>query len=76
MRRGKVYPNPLVYRSQPIVWAIVTSMVVTWNSMCSSEILDKYHSCCIENGKISNPTLMVFSLLPMLLLVQIKQLKN
>jgi len=36
-----------VYHSR----AIVTSMVLTLNSMGSSEILDKYHECCIENGK-------------------------
>jgi len=51
----KFIPTPL---SQPASssqlvrhsW-IVTSMVLTWNRMSSSEILYKCHSCCIENGK-------------------------
>ena len=30
---------------------IAASMVLTGNSMGSSEIWDKYHSCCIGNGK-------------------------
>ena len=30
---------------------MAASMVVTGNSMGSSEIWDKYHSCCIGNGK-------------------------
>ena len=34
-------------------------MVLTRNSMGSSEIWDKYHSCCIENGNF-NATLVVF----------------
>ena len=33
-----------------------SSMAVTW---ASSEVLDKYHSCCIENG-IFSASLVVF----------------
>ena len=29
------------------------SMVLTWNSMGRSEIWDKYHSYCIENGNFT-----------------------
>ena len=36
-----------------------SSMVLTGNSMGSSEIWDKYHSCCIENGNF-NAILVVF----------------
>ena len=48
------------------------SMVLTGNSMGSSEIWDKYHSCCIGNGKFPiqhSWYLSKISLLPMLLLV-------
>ena len=54
-------------------------MVLTGNSMGSSEIWDKYHECCIGNGdKLNLPFpiqhswyLSQISLLPMLLIVQI-----
>jgi len=62
------------------------SMALTSNRMCSSEILDKYHSCCIGNDKFHLASsreihphfqyntglwyLSQVSLLPMLLLVQ------
>ena len=68
------------------------SMVLTGNSMGSSEILDKYHSCCIGNGigngkfheaKNLSPFpiqqewyLSKISLLPMLLLVLITFLSD
>ena len=52
-------------------------MVLTGNSMGSSEIWDKPHSCCIGNGKFPiqhSWYLSQISLLPMLLLVQMTQL--
>jgi len=68
--RGKDYTDPLVHPN-------LMSMPLTWNSMSSSEILDKYYSCCIEMANftqrslvkfiiISNATLMVLSQISLL----------
>ena len=49
-------------------------MVLIGNGMGSSEIWDKYHSCCIGNDKFPiqhSWYLFQISLLPMLLLVRI-----
>jgi len=73
--------NALLYMclSQLVVhysWTIVTNIVITLNSMGSRELLDKYHSCCIGNGKFHLAILIQhlwylsqISLLPTLLLV-------